>query len=108
MNSEDIIRNLLNLAAPDLQDEEARKGRVAARAAWGLATVRAMFAMQDRVTKHRDRIFGELPDDLTDEEIEDLNLPDPPEEAELAALHALIEDMRDRDRWPKELYWGGI
>ncbi len=51
------------------------------------------------------------------DETEDLpDLPDLPEEEALYALLAracpepveAAEAVRDHDRWPKELYWGGI
>jgi hypothetical protein len=64
-----------------------------------------MLAAQDRVGEAWDRIFDTLPHDLDDEELEAMNLPDPPEQAEVDALYEKIEAARERDVWPRELYW---
>ena len=45
------------------------------------------------------------PEDLDDDELEAMNIPDPPEQAELDAIHAEIDAVLEHDRWPKELYW---
>ena len=82
--------------------------RKAARIAWVKETMAALWAAQDKVTEAWDRIFEALPEDLSDEELDALNLPDPPEQAELDALHAQIRDVIDHDRWPRELYFSAV
>lgn len=62
-------------------------------------------AAQDKVTAAWDRLLEDIPDDMDAEEFEALDLP---EQAELDAIHAMIEAVRDRDRWPKHLYWGDV
>jgi hypothetical protein len=37
-----------------------------------------------------------------------MNLPDPPEQEEVDALYEKIEAAWDKDRWPKELYFGKV
>jgi hypothetical protein len=64
-----------------------------------------MLAAQDRVGEAWDRILDTLPHDLDDEELEAMNLPNPPEQAEVDALYEQIEAAREKDRWPRELYW---
>ena len=46
-----------------------------------------------------------IPDDV---DVDDVDIPPPPEEAEVDALWAQLDDVIQNDRWPKELYWGGI
>lgn len=45
---------------------------------------------------------------LSDEEFDELDLPPPPEEAEVDAIYAQLRAVIDEDRWPRELYIGGI
>jgi hypothetical protein len=47
-----------------------------------------------------------LPEDASDDEVDAVNPP--PEQAEVDTLHALIDEVVQHDRWPRELYWGGI
>ena len=68
-------------------------------------------AWQDAMRRNHaawDRMLAKLPDDISDEELEALDLPDPPEEAEVNALWAQLNDVIQKDLWPKELYFGGI
>ena len=46
-----------------------------------------------------------LPDDIGDDELEAMSLPDPPEQAEVDALWEQLNDVIQKDLWPKELYW---
>jgi len=46
-----------------------------------------------------------IPDDV---DVDDVDIPPPPEEAEVDALWTQLNDVIQNDRWPKELYWGGI
>jgi hypothetical protein len=73
---------------------------------WAVRIVASPREAQERATDAWDRIFDALPDDLSDEEIE--ALPDPPEQIEVDAIQALIDDVIERDSWPRERYWGGF
>ncbi|MFL6829476.1 MAG: hypothetical protein ACJ8D5_02505 [Sphingomicrobium sp.] len=75
--------------------------RKAARAAWVKRTAAAWRAA------HREL------DDLLDEAVELLDEADFERlcEAEFARVDAMMAQLRaaaDEDRWPRELYWGGI
>jgi hypothetical protein len=88
----------------------ADTGRLAeckgARCAWARETVAALRAADRKVDAAWERIFDALPDELSEEELE--AIPDPPEQAEVDAIHAQIRAAIDEDRWPRELYFGGI
>ncbi len=49
---------------------------------------------------------GVLPDDHTDEELE--AFPEPPEQGELDAIRAQVDAVIEEDKWPRELYFGGV
>lgn len=82
--------------------EHARK---LARIAWARETMARLRAAQARVDDAWDRLI-DAHEHLDDDELEEL--PEPPEQAELDAIHAQIDDVIERDKWPRELYWGSI
>lgn len=103
MTPEDVIRNLLNGSAqPPGHDDRAAERR-ALRLVWAEATLAQWLAAHKRVQAAWDRIFDSLPEDLDEEELE--AIPQPPEQAELDALHAQIRAAVDQDKWPRHLYW---
>jgi hypothetical protein len=89
-------------------EDAAEWRRTAARVAWVRETVAALREAHQRLFAAWDRMFDSLPDDIDDEELEAMNLPDPPEQAEADAIHALIEDVLQHDQWPAHLYFGGL
>jgi hypothetical protein len=101
MGSTDRVRTLLDEAARPADRREAR-------AAWARETAAAWREALRKVDAAWDRILGALPDDISDEELEAMHIPDPPEQAEVDALHALLWAVKERDVWPRELYWGGV
>lgn len=103
MNPKQTINALIAGGAQAAEEQRRAEARQAARVAWVKEVMAALRAAQDRVTEAWDRILDALPDDLSEEELE--KLPEPPEQAELDAILAQIEAVRDHDRWPKELYW---
>jgi hypothetical protein len=103
-----VIQSLLAAGTREAEEEQRGEARQAARLAWLRETFAAMIAAQERVGEAWDRIFDALPDDLDDEELEAMNLPDPPEQAEVDALYEQIEAARERDVWPESLYWGNV
>jgi hypothetical protein len=105
MSADRTIRALLAAATQEAEEEQRGHTRQAARLAWLRETFEAMIAAQERVGEAWDRIFDTLADDLDDEELDAMNLPDPPEQAEVDALYEQIEAARDEDRWPRHLHW---
>ena len=119
MSARETIRALLAAAtsAPAFAGEGDQNGgggsledwhRKAARGAWVRKVMAKLRAAQRKLDSAWDRTLAALPDDLSDEELEALHLPDPPEQAELDALRALIDAVVERDLWPRELYWGCV
>src|SRR4051812_35226298 len=104
MSAEDSIKILQGRAGKGELDALEWK-RVAARVAWVRETVAALRAAQQKVNDGWDRMLDALPDDLSDEELEALNLPDPPEQATVDALHAQLQAVIKKDQWPRELHW---
>jgi hypothetical protein len=102
------IHALLAAGTREAEEEQRAASRQAARLAWLRETFAAMIAAQERVGEAWDRIFDTLPDDLDDEELEAMNLPDPPEQAEVDAFYEKIEAARERDVWPREFYWRDV
>ena len=78
--------------------------RKAARRSWLHATAAAW---QD-ATRRCDAAWEELVADLPEDKIDEVELPPPPEQAEVDALWAKLDAVIERDEWPRELYWGGI
>ena len=107
MTPEQTIKSLLALATENVKDEEAEEAaaRVVARMLWARKTVAALLDAQERVKEAWSRTFADLPDDLDEEELDELDLPDPPEQAEVDALYAQLQAVREKDMWPRELYW---
>jgi hypothetical protein len=52
--------------------------------------------------------MAEIPDDLSDEELDALPLPDMPDRDEEERLWQQLDDVVQKDLWPRELYFGGI
>jgi hypothetical protein len=103
MSAEETIRALLGGAEQAADEEKRAEARRAARLAWVHEAMAALRAAQKKVDDAWTRIFDALPEDLDDEEVE--QIPEPPEQTELDALWAEIEAVRDHDRWPRHLYW---
>lgn len=95
----DPLRLLLAAAPP-------AAARAAARHAWAVETLAAWREAHRKVDAAWARVLADLPDDLDEEELEALDLPDPPEQADLDRLHAAIMAVVNEDKWPRELYWG--
>lgn len=107
MTRKATIKALLAAAGQVAGDQDRREARVAARVAWVKERIAALKAARKHVDEAWARIVDALPDDdLDDDEREPI--PDPPEQAELDAIHAELDAVRDHDRWPKELHWGDV
>ena len=101
------IEALLAAATEVAGDRERREARVTARVAWVKERIAALKAAQQRADEAWARIVDALPDDLDDDDELDA-IPPPPEQADLDAIHAELEAVRDHDRWPKKLHWGCV
>lgn len=106
MTPKETIHALLTGGAQAAEEEAHATARKAARVAWVEETMAALKATQDKVTQAWDRIFDALPEDLDEEEIE--AIPEPPEQAELDALHAQIDAVCKHDKWPRELHFKDV
>ena len=103
MSFEQTIRMLKSGARPVDAEDWMRKD---ARAAWTKKTVAALRDAQERCDEAWMRLMKALPDDASDEEVDAVRPP--PEQAEVDALHALIDDVVQHDKWPKHLYWSCV
>jgi hypothetical protein len=102
MSAADSVRILLGRGAADRQPLEPQEWkRVAARTAWVreiMGRLRdAQRAMDDRCTEAVERLSEEDFDCLFDAE-----------QAKVDAIRALIDDVIERDLWPRHLYFGGL
>jgi hypothetical protein len=102
MSAEDAIRILFGRGregSRPLDCEEWK--RVAARTAWVRETMaawaEAQRAMDDRSGEAVERVSADEFERIFDEE-----------QAKVDAIRALIDDVIERDVWPRELYWGGV
>lgn len=89
-------------------DDPEQWRRVQARVGWVRETLAALEDAHQRLFAAWHRVFEALPDDIDDEELEAMNLPDPPEQAEVDAIQAQIDAVIKHDRWPRHLHFGGI
>lgn len=103
MKATETIETLLSSARQKAADRQRMHDRRMTRVAWARQTIANARAAQERVTKAWMRMIEALPDDEDGE-----NLPDPPEQAELDAIWREIAAVRDHDRWPRHLHWGGV
>lgn len=106
MSAEDRIRKLLERRAQEAwgaSEQAAELTRKAARVAWVRETMEALRAAQRNADQAWERLVAAFPDDVDDDELEDL--PPPAEQAQVDAIHAEINAVIDHDRWPRHLYW---
>jgi hypothetical protein len=108
-DAQDTLRILLGSGARGQEPLDPLEWkRIKARVAWVRETVAALRDAHQRVNAAWGRMFDALPDDIDDEELEAMNLPDPPEQAEVDALHAALDAVIKKDRWPPHLYFGAL
>jgi len=115
------MRHFMNSLRALLAADEPADPRKAARYSWVHRTVAAW---QD-ATRRCDDAWCELVRDMPEEHsslsslgegdhpqdgggADDVEMTPPPEQAEVDALWAQLNDVIQKDLWPKELYWGGI
>jgi hypothetical protein len=101
-------KHFMNTLRELLAEPEPADLRKKARWLWLRLTAMEWTDAQRRCTAAWGRLFAVLPNDLGDDELDDLDLPEPPEEAEVNALWEQLNEVIQKDRWPKHLYWGGL
>ena len=97
-------KHFMNTPRALLEVDEPADPFKAARYRW---LHRTAAAWQD-ASRRCDAAWTELVRDIPDELIDEVEVPPPPEEAEVNALWAQLNDVIQEDLWPKELYFGGI
>ena len=102
------MAHFMNTLRALLAADEPADPRKNVRWLWLQVTAAEWQDAQRRCMAAWDRMMAQIPDDLSDEEVEALNLPDPPEQAEEDRLWAQLNEVVQKDLWPKELYFGGI
>lgn len=105
MGRAETIRGFLALAAPALPDP-GKSARVGARVIWVRETMAALRAAQKRADDALLALVADLPDD--EDELADEELPEPPEQAEVDALWEMMNAVVEKDRWPRDLYFGYV
>jgi hypothetical protein len=91
------------LAEPEPADPHARE-----RWLWLHDTAAKWHDAHTRYNAAWDRILAKVPEDLSEEELDALDLPEPLEEAEVNWFWAQLDAVIQKDMWPKHLYWSGI
>ena len=104
MNGDQIIRTLLTSASRAAEDRAGAEARAAKRLLWARAAIAVCRDLQEEIDEAWDKMLAERPDDARKDEL----LPDPPQQRHLDYIHALMDDVIERDRWPREMYWHAI
>lgn len=92
------LANLLETARQGAREEDRAYSRGQARLAWIEERIADLKAAQKRADEAWFRLVDAHPD-------EDEDLPPPPEQAELDAILAELWAVRDKDLWPKDMYF---
>jgi hypothetical protein len=106
-----VLGELIELGCPDEQAAaEARlaEARMKARLAWLDALFTRMNELHRALAAFWGDFFDAHPELDPDDPDETLFPPDPPEQAELERLERALEDLRDRDIWPRHLYFASV
>lgn len=106
MSREKTVKALLAGAGVAAGEQARHEARIAARIAWARERIAALQAAYKRLEQAWNRIFDALPDDFDDDALE--AIPEPPEQAEVDAIHAELDAVREQDRWPRKLHWGDV
>ena len=104
MKPDETIRSLLSSASRAAEDRAGARARAAKRLLWARAAIAVCRDLQQEIDEAWDKMLAERPDAGGEDEL----LPDPPQQRHLDYLHALIDDIMERDRWPREMYWHAI
>ena len=90
-----------------VREARAAEARVEARCAWVKQRIAEMRAAQAALDAAWSRILKDYPD-VDWEDPGAPEIPDPPEQAAFDAIYAEIAAVRDHDRWPRHLHFGGV
>jgi hypothetical protein len=106
-----LLGELIELGCADSEAvTEARlaEARMKARLAWIESLFERMGRLHDSLSEYWGDFFDSHPE-IDDEDPDPGDLPpDPPEQAELEALEQALEDVRERDLWPRHLYFSNV
>jgi len=97
-------KHFMNSLRALLAEDEPADPRKAARHRWVRRSADAWHDARRRC----DDAWCELVRDIPEELIDEVEIEPPPEEAEVAALWAQLNDVIQNDRWPRHLYFGCI
>ena len=97
-------KHFMNTLRALLAADEPADPHKAARWRWLHLTA----ARWQEATRRCNAAWGELVKDIPEDEIDEVELPEPPEQAEVDALWGQLNDVIQKDLWPREMYFGGI
>lgn len=107
MSANRTIEALLDGACDAAADLRFAQARQVIRQAWVKEVMAKISAAHLAVDEAWDRRLDEMEAEGID--VDEMYAPPPfPEEQALDALLAQANAVRDHERWPRELYWGGI
>jgi len=106
MTHRTTIRRLAALAAPLLPEDPHQPARQAARTRWVHETVARLKAAQKRADDAWMALIAELPED--EDDLDDEELPIPPEQAEVDALWEMVNAVVEEDKWPAHLHFSCV
>ena len=98
------MKHFMNTLRALLAADEPADPRKAARYFWLHRTADAW----GDATRRCDDAWCALVRDIPEELIDEVEVEPPPEQAEVDALWAQLNDVIQKDRWPRHLYFGGI
>ena len=107
MSIEQTVKTLLANATAGAAEDLRALERVRARVAWSREQAEALRAAHKRCDEAWERRIAQLDAEEMDEDEADA-LPEPPEQAELDAILDEMHAVRDRDLWPRKLYFAEV
>ena len=81
--------------------------RLQRRLAWLRSQFDEIERLHDALGDYWGAFFDAHPE-LDHDDVDESELPDPPEQAELDRIHAAIARIVERDEWPRELYFARV
>ena len=107
MSLEDKVKALLANAASGAAEDMRVLERVRARVTWSREAVNALKAAHKRVDEAWRRRLADIEAQGLDEDEADA-LPQPAEQAEVDTILAELHAVRDKDMWPRKLYFSEV
>lgn len=107
MTIEETVKTLLANATAGAAEDLRALERVRARVVWSREQAQALRAAHKRCDEAWERRIAQIDAEGMDEAEADA-LPEPPEQAELDAILEEMHAVRDKDMWPKALYFSAV